>query len=247
MKKLPIGLQSFPEIIRNGYLYIDKTSYIHRLVTEGKLYLLSRPRRFGKSVLVSTLAALFRGERALFEGLHIENRWDWEPRPVLNLTMLGLRTHSTEVLERDLLDRLEEQAMLHGLTVTADNSPSRLRQLILALAERGPVTVLIDEYDKPILDQITDPARAEANKQHMAPFYATLKAVEEHLGFLFMTGVSKFTRVSLFSDLNNLHDITLHPAFVEIAGYTEAEIIENLAPYFEEGIKGCRAQPSSRT
>jgi len=238
MKKLPIGIQNFGEIIRDGYLYIDKTEAIHRLVTEGKLYFLSRPRRFGKSVLVSTLAALFRGERDLFRGLFIEDKWDWRARPVLSLSMLGLRTDTVANQEADLIERLGEQAAQHGVTVSATSSPSRLRELILAMAANGPVAILIDEYDKPILDQITDPVRAEANKKHLAPFYATLKLVEEHLGFLFMTGVSKFTRVSLFSDLNNLEDISLSPAFACIAGYTEAEITQNMAAYLAMGIEG---------
>ncbi len=242
LKKLPLGIQSFAELIEKGYLYVDKTDFIHRLVTTGKLYFLSRPRRFGKSVLLSTLEALYRGQRQLFEGLYIADRWDWEPRPVIRLDFLGIESSGREILEHDLSLRLQEQARLNDLELKTQGCANQFRELILALAESGQVVVLIDEYDKPILDNITDADQAEDNRKFLANFYAVLKSVESKLDFLILTGVSRFTP-SLFSELNNLTDITLHPNYAGIAGYSEAEVTQYLDPYLEQGIGGLSGVP----
>jgi len=236
MKKLPIGVQSFEEMIRNDYLYVDKTATIHELVTEGKYYFLSRPRRFGKTVLVSTLEALFQGKRDLFSGLFIEDKWDWQPSPVIRIDMLGIPSDSSEKLEESLCQRLEHTATTLGITLSGGTSANRLWQLIHALGDREPVVVLIDEYDKPILDQISHPEVATANQKLLAPFYGVLKALHEKIRFVFLTGVSKFTRVSLFSDLNNLEDISISPRFATITGYTDEELDRYFEPYFADGI-----------
>jgi len=236
IERLPLGIQSFPQIIEGGYIYVDKTAYIHQLITTGKFYFLSRPRRFGKSVLISTLEALFRGRRDLFEGLFIADRWDFAPRPVIRLDFIDIKTESLTVLAESLNRRLDETARAHGVTLTAPDSSERLRELIRALAREGPVVVLVDEYDKPILEQITNREQAERNRRFLAKFYAVLKGRD--LEFLFMTGVSKFTHVSLFSELNNLEDITLDTAYAGIAGYAEAEVAEAFAPFLEEAIDG---------
>ena len=250
LKKLPLGLQDFAEIIESGCLYIDKTAYIHRLVTTSKLNFLSRPRRFGKSVLLSTFEALFRGRRELFQGLYIAERWDWTPFPVIRLDMLGIESHNVAVLAENLNERLDEQALIHGVVLTKKRAPNRFRELILALAQRGQVVVLIDEYDKPILDHIVNSKRVKANKQFLATFYAVLKSVETKLRFLFLTGVSKFTQVSLFSELNNLMDLTLHSGYAGIAGYTEDEVNRDLSPYLAQpidGLDGDRLRDKIRT
>ena len=238
LKKLPVGIQSFPKMIEENYLYIDKTAFIHKLVTEGQLYFLSRPRRFGKSVLLSTIEALFEGKRELFEGLYIADRWDFEPRPVIRIDFLGVENGDTESLDADLRQRLQEQANRYGVTLKEREARRQLRELIVALASRGKVTVLIDEYDKPILDQLHDEERAQINKRFMATFYAMLKSVEHHIGFLFLIGVSKLTRVSLFSDLNNLDDLTLNPGYAAICGYTDLEMDDCFTPWLEQGLDG---------
>lgn len=238
LKKLPIGIQNFEEIIRDGYLYVDKTRYVHQLVTQGKLYFLSRPRRFGKSVLLSTIQALFEGKVELFKGLWIEKHGELQTRPVIRLDFLGVESDSRQKLEHDINRRLDEQARRHGLQLTEQGSANRFRELILGLAERDRVVVLIDEYDKPILDHLSNSERAAANKTFLATFYATLKSVEDKLHLLFLTGVSKFTRVSLFSELNNLEDLTLNPDFAVMTGYTDEEIDRYLTPYLTRPING---------
>ncbi|MDJ0838253.1 MAG: AAA family ATPase [Acidobacteriota bacterium] len=250
LKKLPLGLQDFTEIIEGGYFYIDKTTFIHRLVTTSKLNFLSRPRRFGKSVLLSTIEALFRGSRDLFNGLYIADHWDWKPHPVIRLDLLGIESGDETILRESLNRRLDEQAAFYGLKLTASHCADRFRELILGLSERGRVVVLIDEYDKPILDHITDIERVTINRKLMANFFAVLKSVEKNLRFLFMTGVSKFTQVSLFSELNNLSDLTLHGAYAGIAGYTEEEVTRDLGPYLTQpidGLKGNRLREKIRT
>ena len=241
-KKLPIGLQDFEKLITGDFLYVDKTAYVHSLVNGSGLYFLSRPRRFGKSMLLSTIEALFRGKQELFEGLYIANRWDWKPQPVVRLDFLGIDSRTTESLARSLIRRLDEQARAYGLTLHAEDCTERFRELILGLAEQGQVVVLIDEYDKPILDHITDVEVANRNKAFLGTFYAVLKSVEEYLAFLLITGVSKFTRISLFSELNNLKDITLHPDYAGIAGWTQVEVVRDLAPYLDTEIDGLRGQ-----
>ena len=238
-KKLPLGIQSFSKIIEQNYLYVDKTEIIHRLVTEGQLYFLSRPRRFGKSLLLSTLEALFLGRKQLFEGLYITDHWDFKPRPVIRLDFLGVESDDPEVLKRSVIQRLDHEARKYGLTLSAQDCANRFHQLITELAQRGErVVVLIDEYDKPILDQIGNSKRAVANTRFLATFYAVLKSVEQHLEFLFLTGVSKFTRVSLFSDLNNLEDLTLNPSYAAVTGFTEDELQRHFTPFLERQIDG---------
>jgi len=242
MKKLPLGIQTFSQIIREGYLYVDKTAYLHRLITRGKFYFLSRPRRFGKSVLISTLASLFRGERDLFRGLHIEEHWAFAPHLVIRLDMLGIPSNSLVDLERGLKQRLDEIAARHDLVLTREQAANRFRELIVTLGARGPVVVLVDEYDKPILDQIGDPPRAEANRQFMATFYGVIKSTESYLAFTFLTGVSKFAKISLFSDLNNLQDLTLNPDYAGIAGYTESEVNHYLRDHLTSEIDGLEGE-----
>ena len=242
LKKLPLGIHVFSEIVRDGYLYVDKTAFIHRMVSDGKFYFLSRPRRFGKSLLLSTLEALFLGRRDLFEGLYIEDKWHWKPMPVIRLDMLAIKNQSLEVLERGLITRLDRIARMHDLTLTQPDCNERFLELIELLAEKGKVSVLIDEYDKPILDQIGKPEVLAPIREMMTNFYAVLKQAGHHISFTLITGVSKFTKVSLFSELNNLEDLTMDAAYAGICGYTQQEMDSCLKPYLNDEIDGFSGQ-----
>ena len=225
--KLPIGIQTFRKIREDAYYYVDKTSYIRHLVDGGTYYFLSRPRRFGKSLLVDTLKELFEGNEALFRGLDIHERWDWSIRhPVVRLSFADGFFAETSELGESLtiqLDDLEEDAGIEG---RYDNPRSRFRYLIRALHRQSSrrVVVLVDEYDKPILDALGKPEVARANRDYLQGLYSTIKGCDADLRFAFLTGVSKFSKVSLFSGLNNLEDITLDPRYSAVCGYTEADL-----------------------
>jgi hypothetical protein len=243
LKQLPTGESSFPSIREGDWLYVDKTEGIYRLISTGKYFFLSRPRRFGKSLMVSTLKALFEGREELFEGLWIHERWDWAKKnPVLSLSFNGL-DYTNQPLEQALVKDMELKAAEHGITLAGTTSKERFRELILALASKGQVAVLIDEYDKPINDFLDDFAQADANRDTLANFFGVLKAndVVDHLRFVFITGVSKFSKVTLFSELNNLTDLTQHKRFATLLGITQAELEQYFEGYLaalaeEEGI-----------
>lgn len=236
LKRLPSGESSFTSIREGDWLYVDKTEDIHRLVTSGKYFFLSRPRRFGKSLTVSTLKALFEGRRELFEGLWIAEHgdWDWgKTNPVISLSFNGL-DYLNQPLETALAKEIELKAEMHGITLTSDTSKDRFKELILKLGQTHRVVVLIDEYDKPINDYLTEFEMADTNRNVLGSFFGALKAneVADCLRFVFITGVSKFSKVTLFSELNNLTDITQHKRFGTLVGITQAE----LEGYFGEHI-----------
>ena len=224
---LPIGVQSFRKLRQEGRHYVDKTAFAKGLVEAGTHYFLSRPRRFGKSLLVSTLHSLFACERELFEGLAIEPHWNWSrPRPVVHLDLSGADLHEPVRLRRNIFSQLRSHERRSGVVLEAPDASDRLAELLEALHERTGrrVAVLVDEYDKPILDVLDDPAAARANRNYLRGLYAVIKRCDEHVGFCFLTGVSKFSKVSLFSGLNNLKDITLAPRYSSICGYTEGDL-----------------------
>ncbi len=225
MQKLPVGIQSLREIIEGGYLYVDKTEYVHRLITSGKYYFLSRPRRFGKSLLVSTLKELFEGNRDLFRGLWIQDRIDWKIHPVLHIDFSSLG-HKGLGLEKALKIRLDECAHHHDIDLTQDDVTLRFRELIITLAQKtqSGVVLLVDEYDKPIIDYLEDLSVAETNREMLKNFYAIIKGCDEYLKLVFLTGVSKFSHVSVFSELNNLADITFNKFYAAMLGYTQEEL-----------------------
>ena len=233
MKKLPIGLQDFGELRRNDFLYVDKTELIHQLATEGKYYFLSRPRRFGKSLLVSTLAELFRGHQTLFEGLWIHDHWDWgQTCPVLDFRFNNA-SYKISGLEAFLKNELYYQAEAFQITLREAPYPNQFRELITKISrEHGRVVILIDEYDKPILDYLDDIKQAKANREVLKNFFSVLKPLDPHLRLVLLTGVSKFSRVSIFSELNNLKDLTLHRQYSALLGYTQNE----LEHYFADRI-----------
>ena len=236
MEKLPIGIQDFGELRRGGYVYVDKTELIHRMVTMGKPYFLSRPRRFGKSLLVSTLKALFEGKRELFEGLWIADRWDWQQtNPVLHFSFEAMSYHQAG-LETALMEHLRLQADQSGVGLRGSDYKAQFASLISETAKKhGQVVLLVDEYDKPITDYLNeeDMVRAKANRDLLREFYGVLKSADEHLRLVFITGISKFSKVSIFSHLNNLSDLTLHRAYATLTGYTPSELKHYFAPHLQ--------------
>ena len=232
-RKLPIGIQTFRRIREDGCYYVDKTAYIQRLLDEGTHYFLSRPRRFGKSLFLDTCKELFEGSEALFEGLAVHDRWDWSVRhPVVRLSFGAGHFKLPDDLRAELNDRLEVLETAAGITARHESAPARLAHVIRTLHERTGrrVAVLVDEYDKPILDALDVPEVARANRDYLRGLYAVIKDCDAHVRFSFITGVSKFSKVSLFSGLNNLKDLTLDPRFSAICGYTDADLDTVFAP-----------------
>ncbi len=224
MKKYPIGIQDFRELIKGGYMYIDKTREIFELIESGKYYFLSRPRRFGKSLLISTLKYLFQGERELFADLWIEDQHDWQSSPVLHLSFSSIG-YKTMGLSAALDAKVDELAASHEIDLERKVYDQKLAELLKKLSLReNKVVLLIDEYDKPLVDYITQPEQAEVNRDILKNFFSVIKDADPFLRLFLITGVSKFSKVSLFSDLNHLRDITLVEQFETIAGYTQAEL-----------------------
>lgn len=228
-KTFPIGIQSFREIREHGLYYVDKTGYANLLSREGKHYFLSRPRRFGKSLFVSMLKELFKGNRKLFEGLAIYDVWDWSTSyPVIRLDFNGDDFSNPEHLEEHTSDLIEEAEEEYGIDPPAAShrASRRLSRLIRELYKKTnkQVVVLVDEYDKPILDTLHIRDVAKLNQRYLRGLYSNIKLREDEIRFSFLTGVGRFSRVSWFSGLNNLKDITLIPEFSEICGYTESDI-----------------------
>ena len=225
--KLPIGIQNFREIRERSYYYVDKTGYLERMLDEGKHYFLSRPRRFGKSLFLDTCKELFEGSEPLFRGLGIHGSWDWSARhPVLRLSFGGGSFAEPGALQAALMAQLDEIEQRAGVASSYSTGPERLAALVRALCRKSgcPVAVLVDEYDKPILDALEAPETARANRDYLRGLYGVVKDADAHIRFSFLTGVSKFSKVSLFSGLNNLIDITLEPEYSAVCGYTERDL-----------------------
>ena len=232
-RKLPIGIQTFREIREEGYYYVDKTGWARRMVEEGKHYFLSRPRRFGKSLFLDTLNELFEGNEPLFEGLAIHEHWDWSVRrPVVRLDFGSGRFGAPDALREDVMAQLDAIERRTEVASDYDAAHARFRHLLQALHERTGqrVAVLVDEYDKPILDALGTPDIARANRDFLHGLYSTIKSGDAHVEFTLLTGVSKFSKVSLFSGLNNLKDITLDPRYSAVCGYTDADLDAVFAP-----------------
>ncbi|WP_020590163.1 AAA family ATPase [Desulfobacter curvatus] len=209
MKKLPIGIQTFSNIIENNYCYVDKTPLMAKLINHGEYYFLSRPRRFGKSLLIDTIAEAFLGSRKLFKGLYLENNWDWSKTyPVIRIDFAQGILTSQQQLDAAIMDMLHVNSEPHGLSLNNTETYLAFSELIRKLHQQTGqrVVVLVDEYDKPILDNITDLETARILRDGLRDFYSVLKAQGAHLKFVMLTGVSKFSKVSLFSGLNNLND-----------------------------------------
>ena len=232
-RTLPIGMQTFREVRERDCYYVDKTAWIRRLLDEGKHYFLSRPRRFGKSLLLDTCKELFEGNEALFEGLAIHRGWDWSERhPVVRLDFGSGHFQGPGELRTEVTDRLRAMEDEAGITTHPDSVPGRFGHVLESLHRRTGrrVAVLIDEYDKPILDALDTPEVARANRDYLRGLYAVLKSSDADIRFSLMTGVTKFSKVSLFSGLNNLNDITLDRRYSAICGYTEEDLDTVFAP-----------------
>ena len=231
----PIGVQNFEKIRKEGYVYVDKTALIHRLVKLGTYYFLSRPRRFGKSLLISTLEAYFSGKKHLFEGLAIEDlETEWNEYPILHFDLNAKKFDAVEDLY-ELVGRQLERYELQYETVAVDQSlDGRFYNLVMSIADRTHkrVVILVDEYDKPLLQTIGNSELQNTYREILKAFYGVMKSCDGQIHFGFLTGVTKFGKVSVFSDLNNLDDISMDPAYYDICGISEDELNE----YFDAEI-----------
>jgi hypothetical protein len=228
-RKYPIGLQSFRKIREGGFVYVDKTRLIHTLVESGSYYFLSRPRRFGKSLLLDTITELFIGSETLFKGLWIHDKWDWNNKtPVIRISFSNIGT-GTIGLQRALEGALYENALRLQVELKSTAYDQLFKELITKAAHKGKVAILIDEYDKPVIDYLDDISRAAEHRAILKNFYSILKDADKYIRLLILTGVSRFSKVSIFSDLNNLEDITLSKHFNNIAGITQQELETNFS------------------
>jgi hypothetical protein len=235
MKLLPIGISTFSEIIENNYVYVDKTKEIHDMVTTGKIYFLSRPRRFGKSLLISTLESLFKGEEKLFKNLYIYDKWNWEDKyPVIHLDMSKINSETVSDLKTTLKELIDSIAIKNNITLKNTKYNTKFYELIEEIYNNTnkKVVVLIDEYDAPFIDNLKNDKLVDDIKDVMNNFYKIIKSNDEYLRFIFLTGVSKFSKVSVFSGINSPDDISLNKDFATICGYTQKE----LESYFKEYI-----------
>ena len=236
MKKLPVGTQAFRDIIEEERAYIDKTQYIYSLINDAKYYFLSRPRRFGKTLLLDTIAETFSGDKELFKGLFIHDTdYDFKKHPVIRLDMSNIANETPEAFKDSLTYEMIQQAKRENISIECRTPSDMFKTLIEAMYDKynQRIVVLIDEYDKPILDRITDAKTAEGNRDILHGFYGILKSMEPYLRLTFITGVTKFTKTSIFSGLNNLKDITMSEKYANICGIPT----EELETHFSERIE----------
>ena len=233
--KYPIGIQNFEKLRKDGYIYVDKTALMYQLVDRGSYYFLSRPRRFGKSLLISTLEAYFEGKRELFEGLAVEKlEKDWVKRPVLHLDLNTEKYEDPESLENILNDTLCYWERIYGTEPSETSLPLRFKGIIRRAHEQTGhrVVILVDEYDKPMLQAIGNEELQKSFRSILQAFYSVIKTMDGSIKFAFLTGVTKFGKISVFSALNNLNDLSMWDEYVALCGITEQELHDN----FEEGI-----------
>ena len=242
-RKLPLGVQSFKDLREKGFLYVDKTAYLFRLANSSKVYFLSRPRRFGKSLFLSTLAAYFRGQKELFKGLYVEkaeeeqaaqeNRTAWQAYPVLYLDFNTENYNDEKSMHTILHTHLVQWEKQYEADTSEQTFSSRFKGIIRrAYQQTGKqVVILVDEYDKPLLQ--TMGVNEELNEHYrntLKAFYSVIKTCDEYIRFAFLTGVTKFSKISIFSDLNNLKDISLHESYAGMCGITQKELETNFQP-----------------
>ena len=234
--KYPIGIQNFDKIRTDGYVYVDKTAFIYKLANEGCYYFLSRPRRFGKSLLLSTMEAYFLGQKELFEDLAISKlEKDWKSYPIMHIDLNTEMYNTVEALSNKLNIVLSEWESLYGVNPNERSLATRFEGVIRRASEKtgSQVVILVDEYDKPLLQAIGNNELQDEYRAVLKAFYGALKSCDRYIRFAFLTGVTKFGKVSVFSDLNNLTDISMLPQFVDICGVTERE----LHKYFDAGVE----------
>lgn len=233
--KYPIGIQDFEKLRTNGYSYVDKSRFVYKLATEGEYYFLSRPRRFGKSLFLSTLEAYFQGKKELFKGLAIYDlETDWKKYPIFHIDLNTANFREKDSLYMVLNDYLTTWESKYGTRESEATLALRFKGVIARAAEKEGcgVVILIDEYDKPILQTLRDPKLQAEHRAQLKAFYSVLKTQDRYIKFAFLTGVTKFGKVSVFSDLNNLTDISMDHRYISICGMTEKELLTN----FKEGI-----------
>ena len=246
MKKLPIGIQTFEKLRVGNYLYVDKTAYIHQLVTRNNYYFLSRPRRFGKSLLISTIKAFFEGKKDLFEGLYIyEKIVEWTIYPVIHIdySLINYKDGKAK-FEATLVDNLKAIGNHYGVRLHSEIVSSVFVELVQKLHDKhGKVVILVDEYDKPLVDKLGDDKTFEENRAILRELYGVMKGLDAYLQFVLLTGVSRFARVSVFSGMNNLADISTNNAFANIVGFTQEELNTNFTSWIEQ-LKSALRLPS---
>ncbi|MFW6269218.1 MAG: AAA family ATPase [Bacillota bacterium] len=247
MKRIALSKTNFTEIIKNDFIYVDKTKYLYEIVNSNEpYYFLSRPRRFGKTLFLDTLKTFFEGKRELFKDLYVYDKdWEWEEYPVIRLDFNNILTENKEVLKDSIRKKLNEIAKIYGLEMETNKAYYQFSDLVKKLFHKynKGVVILIDEYDKPIIsnlgkdiDNLNDKKRlkiAKENQEFLKIFYDNLKPLESYLQLVFITGVSKFSKVSIFSTLNNLIELDMHPRFSTILGYTEEELRNNFREHFK--------------
>ncbi|MCB0835748.1 MAG: ATP-binding protein [Bacteroidetes bacterium] len=239
-KRLPVGIQSFSEIREHGYLYIDKTKDIFRLIDSGKYFFLSRPRRFGKSLTLSTIKEIFQGRKDLFQGLWIEDQWNWnEQYPVVHISFSSIG-YKELGLEKAIELSLLGIAKQFNIVIEKQGISQIFKELIIKLSRINHVILLIDEYDKPIIDYLDDIDQAKANQRVLKAFYSIIKDSDAFLRFLLITGVSKFSKVSIFSELNNLNDITIDRRFSKLVGVTQGELEANFDGFISQSSESLK-------
>lgn len=246
--KYPVGIQTFSNIIEQGFVYVDKTRFIYNLVTRGNYYFLRRPRRFGKSLLLSTIEALFQGRKDLFEGLYIANTdWEWTSYPVFHFDLNGKTYDEPGQLDDLLAEHLERWERVYGNDNPSAPVDERFRKLIIRAYEQTgrQVVILVDEYDQPLLHNIEESRQElqEKFRSKLQAFYSVVKSYDRYIRFAMLTGVTKFSKVSVFSGLNNLNDISLNPVFNAICGISESEIDR----YFSQGISDLSKKDGTST
>ena len=235
LKFLPVSTSTFRKIIHGGYLYVDKTKWIYKLIREPYgVYFLARPRRFGKSLLISTLDEIFQGNRELFKDLWLyDSPYQWEEHPVIRIDFSQDKVTNASELVQSIHWNLRLLARQHHVTLMGETYTQQFRDLIFQLSAQAQVAILIDEYDKPILDNIENIEQAQRIREVLKGFYGVIKAMDAHIRFVLLTGVSKFSQVGVFSDLNNLQDLTLDRCYTALLGITQAELERDFYPYLQ--------------
>lgn len=237
LRKLPIGIQTFEKLRKENYLYVDKTELVWKMAFTSTPYFLSRPRRFGKSLLLSTFEAYFEGKKELFKGLAIEKmETEWKAYPVMHLDLNAEKYDSQKRLEDILSNQLTQWELQYGTGMDESTLSTRFSGVIRRASEQAGcgVVVLVDEYDKPLLQALGNESLLEEYRKTLKAFYGVLKSSDRYLRFVFLTGVTKFSQVSVFSDLNQLQDISLDLSYATLCGITQAELVDTFAPEIEE-------------
>jgi hypothetical protein len=239
MKPLPIGVQTFADFKRGNYLYVDKTKIIYELIKNTKgVYFLSRPRRFGKSLLLSILSEIFQGNKELFQGLWLYgSAYNWKKHPIIHLDFSKQKCETPEQLKTYLMNQLMLVASRHEILLTRETYFEQFEELIHKMGKEEQIVLLIDEYDKPIIDHLKNPKLAETMREVIKGFFSVLKGNDAYIRFLFITGVSKFSKAGVFSDVNHLEDLSLDNQYSDLLGITENELNENFSDYISDFSK----------